>query len=360
MNKLHCFVLVFLTALLSCGEKTETTSPVRQNITESVYASGALTAQDQYQVFSTVSGLLMKIHVQEGDTVEKGDALFTILNETSRLSRENAQLAAELADIRTNQGRLNEVLLNIDLLESKMENDSLLLARQRSLWEQNIGSKIELEKAELNYENSRTALAAARIRYRDEKKRLEISSRQAQKNLQISREMESDFIITSKIDGKVYSVLREEGELVSPQMPLAVVGDEEDFILELQVDEYDVTSIRPGQQVKVTMDSYKGQVFDAVVTGIDPIINERSKTMTVEAAFVNQPPALYPNLTLEANIILQVKNDVLTIPRKFLINDSLVIFENGDTVQIQTGLKDYEKAEVLSGLDENDVLILPE
>lgn len=360
MNTRYYFLLLAVTILLSCGKKVETTKPARENITESVYASGSLKAEDQYQVFSTVSGILLKIHVQEGDTVEKGDALFTILNEASRLTRENAQLAAELADVRTNQGRLNELLLNIDLLESKMENDSLLLARQRSLWEQNIGSKVELERAELNYENSQTALAAARIRYRDEKKRLEISSRQAQKSLQISREMESDFTITSTIDGKVYAVLKEEGELVSPQMPLAVIGNDEDFILELQVDEYDVTSIRPGQQVKVTMDSYKGQVFDAVVTRIDPIINERSKTMTVEAAFVTQPPSLYPNLTLEANIILQVKKDVLTIPRKFLIRDSLVILEGGDTVQITTGLKDYIKAEVVSGLDEQDVLILPE
>lgn len=360
MDKHYFFALLLSTALVACGERTETTTPIREDITESVYASGALKARNQYQVFSTVSGLLLKIHVKEGDSVNQGKPLFTILNETSRLSRENAQLAAELADIRTNQGRLNELLLNIDLLESKMENDSLLLVRQRSLWQQNIGSKVELEKAELNYENSKTALAAARIRYRDEKRRLELSSQQARKNLQISREMESDFTITSTIDGKVYAVLKEEGELVSPQIPLAVVGDEEDFILELQVDEYDVTSIRPGQQVKVTMDSYKGQVFDAVVTSIDPIINERSKTMTVEAEFVNQPPSLYPNFTLEANIILQVKNDVLTIPRRYMIRDSLVILENGDTVQITTGLKDYVKVEVLSGLDENDVLILPE
>ena len=350
-------ILVLLTA---CKDKVETTSPVRESITESVYASGVLKAKNQYQVFPTVSGLVQKIHVKEGDTVKKGAALFTILNETSRLVRENAQLAAELADIRANRTKLDELQLNIDLLKNKMLNDSLQLARQQSLWLQNIGSKVELEKAELNYQNSKTSYESARLRYRDEKRRLEILSKQAQKSLQISRETESDFTITSNVDGKVYSLMREAGEIVSPQTPLAVIGDVNDYILELQVDEYDITSIRPGQPVKVVMDSYKGEVFEAVVNKVNPIMNERSKTLTVEADFVKAPPALYPNLTLEANIILQVKDDVLTLPRKFIINDRFVINENGDTIPVTVGLKDYLKAEIVDGVGEKDVLILPE
>lgn len=88
-------------------------------------------------------------------------------------------------------------------------------------------------------------------------------------------------------------------------------------------------------------------------------MNERSKTVTVEATFVNPPPALYPNLTLEANIILQIKEDVLTLPRKYILDDTYVINKAGDTLRIKTGLKDYLKAEVLEGVSEKDVLMLP-
>jgi HlyD family secretion protein len=245
-------------------------------------------------------------------------------------------------------------------LKNKMLNDSLQLARKRSLWSQNIGSKVELEQAELNYSNSKTTYESARLRYKDEKRRLEIASKQALKSLQISRKTESDFTITSNTNGKIYSLTSEEGEMVNTQTPLAVIGDARDYKLELQVDEYDVTSIRPGQSVKVVMDSYKGEVFEAVVTKVNPIMNERTKTLTVEADFVTSPPALYPNLTLEANIILQVKDNVLTLPRKFVINDRFVIKENGDTILVTVGLKDYLKAEIVNGVDENDVLILPE
>ena len=184
-------------------------------------------------------------------------------------------------------------------------------------------------------------------------------SKQAQKNLQITQSNESDFTVTSNINGKVYSMLKEQGEMVNTQTALAIIGDATDFIIELQVDEYDITVIRPGQQVKISMDSYKGQVFDALITKINPILNERTKTATVEAVFVNPPTALYPNLSLEANIILQVKENVLTLPRQYILNDQYVINKAGDTLTIKTGVKDYLKAEILEGVSEQDVLIHP-
>ena len=350
---------LYLFLIPACKNNVETTSPKRESITESVYASGILKSKNQYHVFATVNGLLQKVYVDEGDTVRKGAPLFTILNETSTLTRENAQLAADLADFKANKGKLDELLLSIDLARDKMRNDSLLMVRQQNLWAQNIGSKVELEKSELNYQNSKTSYQSSLIRYKDEKRRLEIVSKQAQKNLSITRNNESDYTITSIMDGKIYSLLKEQGEMVNTQSPLAVIGDVNEFILELQVDEYDITSIRTGLPVKVTMDSYKGEVFDAFITKVNPIMNERSKTVTVEAAFVKQPPSLYPNLTLEANIILQVKEDALILPRKYIIEDRFVIKENGDTLTIKVGLKDYLNAEILEGVGEKDVLILP-
>ena len=348
-----------LVMIAACKDQVETTSPVRENITESVYASGILRSKNQYQVFSTVNGLLQKVYVDEGDTIKKGAPLFSILNETSSLYRENAQLAADLADFRSNQNKLEELKLNIDLAKSKLLNDSLLMVRQQNLWSQNLGSRIEVERAELNFKNAKTAYSSAKLRYADEKRRLEIVSKQAQKNLQISLKNEGDFTITSNISGRIYSLLKEQGEMVNTQTPLAVIGDATDFILELQVDEYDITAIKPGQEVKVTMDSYKGEVFDAIVSKVNPILNERSKTALVEAVFVKQPPSLYPNLTLEANILLEVKENVLTLPRQYIYKDQFVITAAGDTLAIKTGIKDYLKAEILEGITENDVLILP-
>jgi hypothetical protein len=88
-------------------------------------------------------------------------------------------------------------------------------------------------------------------------------------------------------------------------------------------------------------------------------MNERSKSFTVEAHFVNAPAILYPFLTVEANIVIAKKMNALTIPRPYLVEDSFVITSKNKRRRIITGLKDYQKVEVLSGLDVNEVILRP-
>jgi hypothetical protein len=79
----------------------------------------------------------------------------------------------------------------------------------------------------------------------------------------------------------------------------------------------------------------------------------------VEAEFVKKPERLYPNITFEANIVIEEKSGAMLIPRTYLLQDSMVIKSNGDTVQVKTGLKDYRKVEILSGITPDDELIKP-
>lgn len=346
-------------ALISCKKNVEKIHPSIENISESVYASGSLKSKNQYQVFANINGIIQNVLVSEGDTVNVGTPLLTISNETSKLNTKNAKLAADFSDYNANSAKLNEIKVNIDLAKSKMRNDSLLLSRQKTLWSLQVGSRLDLEQRELAFENSKTLYEATLLRYIDLKKQITFTSQQSKTNLQISRKNENDFTVKSEISGRVYILFKEKGEMINTQTPLAVLGDADDFILELQVDEYDIVKVKKGQTILVTLDSYKGQVFEASVTKVNPIMNERSKTFTIEAAFVKQPPTLYPNLTLEANIIIQIKKNVLTLPRKFVMDDEYVIKENGDKVKVQTGLKDYKKVEIISGVSENDELVIP-
>jgi len=351
---------IFLLFLISCNNKSEKIKPTVETISESVYASGIIKSKNQYQVFATVMGIVDQIFVSEGDSVSPGSPILLISNEASKLSTANARLAAEFADAGSNTQKLNELRLAIDLARSKMNNDSLILVRQQKLWSEKVGSKIELEQRELAYENSLTSYESAQLRYNDLKKQVNFSSEQSKKNLSISRSLENDFLIKSKIAGKVYGLLKERGEMVNTQMPVAIVGDAFDFILELQIDEYDIVKVKTGQQVFVTLDSYKGEVYEAIISKVNPLMNERSKTFTVEATFIKQPPVLYPNLTLEASVLIRSKENAITIPRNYIFENEYVMKSNGDKVKVEIGLKDYRKAEILSGLGKEDELIIPE
>jgi multidrug efflux pump subunit AcrA (membrane-fusion protein) len=335
--------------LVACKDKVEKIKPTQSSITESIYASGTIKSKNQYQAFATVNGIIDKLFVAEGDTVVIGTPILSISNEAQKLSLENAGLTADFNDASSNQGKLNDALQNISLLKSKLKNDSSLFERQNNLWQQQIGSRVELEQRQLALDNSRTAYQSAIIKYNDIKRQLNYSASQSKNNFQISSKQEKDFTIKSEIDGVVYDISKKKGEIVNPQTSIATIGDGSSFILEMQVDEYDIFKIKMGQTVLVTLDSYKGKVFEATVTKINPLMNERSKTFMVEATFVKQPNVLYPNITFEANIVLRSKDKALLIPRSYMIDDNMVMKANGDKVQVKTGLKDFQQIEILSG-----------
>ncbi len=114
MKRLSFLFLILLTLLLSC-KRSETIRPAEEKITESVYASGIVKSNNQYQVFSTVNGLITQALVTEGDLVKKGDPLFRLKDVTARLTTENARIAADYASVKANSDKLEQLRLDIEV-----------------------------------------------------------------------------------------------------------------------------------------------------------------------------------------------------------------------------------------------------
>ncbi|GMQ26777.1 efflux RND transporter periplasmic adaptor subunit [Algoriphagus sp. oki45] len=354
------FGLLFSLLLFSCGkEGEETVFPEYKAITESVYASGLVKAKDQYEAFTMASGPIQEIFAKEGDTVKAGDPILLIYNEAEKLRKENAQLAQSFADQQANQTRLRDLELAISFAKNKLYNDSLLWVRTKNLWDKGIGTAVELEQRELNFRNSKTSYESSLLRYRDLKREIEYNSKSAGKNLAIIQVVENEYTLRSKIDGVVFSLLKEVGEMANPQTPLAIIGSPGEFILELQVDEYDIAKVEVGQPVIVSMDSYKGETFEAEITKVYPIMDSKSKTFTLEAVFTKAPIKLFPNLSLEANVVTQVSLKTLVIPRNYLLGENQVITTDGDTLTVKVGIKNFQYAQILEGLSNTTELILP-
>lgn len=351
--------LLYALLMLSCQTDPGKINPTVEDISESVYASGIVKSESQYEVFSSVNGIIKDVHVRDGDTVSTGTPLVTISNKPAILNAKNAKLAAEYADLVASNERLGELRMTVEVANSKKQIDSLLWQRQRNLWSQNIGTKAELEQKALAYKSSESNYQSATIRYKELRNQLALNVEQAYNTSQITNALADDYTIKSEITGVVFKLFKEKGELATSASPVALLGAAKAFVLELQVDEADIIKIKPGQRIYLKMDSYAGQIYEAAVTHIDPSMNERSKSFTVEAHFITAPVILYPFLTVEANIVIRKKADALTIPRSYLVDDSFVITANNQRRSIVTGLKDYQKVEVLSGLDIHDLILKP-
>jgi len=354
MNRVTLFLVVLL--MTACSGKTETTHPQIETISELVYASGMVKSRDQYEVHATVNGIITDIRVSEGAIVKKGDILMTVRNDASRLNIENAKLAAAHADIAANSNKLKEAKASMELAKARMKDDSMLLVRQRNLSTQGVGTQVELEQRETAYKNSSTNYHVAVLAYEELQRDLRFAYEQSRTNLKISESLANDYFIRAETAGKVYKVYKERGEFANTINPVAVIGDAHDFIVELNVDEYDISRVRVGQRVLFSMDSYKGEVFEALVEQIEPLMNEQSRSFIVKAVFVTRPPELYPNLSVEANIVIRYKENALTVPRSYLIGDSLVMTGKHESRKVEVGIMDYRKAEIVSGLTASDVI----
>ncbi len=350
-------VCIAFVLLVACQPKKGSIYPQQENITEAVYASGMVKSDRQYEAFATVTGLIDTIYVTEGELVKKGQPILHIVNTATRLNTENAALVAANASVAANAARLNEAKISIANAKAQLDNATTLLQRQRNLWAQQIGTKNDLDQRELAYTNALHAWQAAQLQYDDLKKQIDFSAQQAQKNLAIAGTAKNDYTVKSDVDGMVFQLNKKKGELVSPQTALALVGAAHQFLLELQIDEHDIARIHNGMQVLYTMDSYKGKVFEAKVVKIYPAMDEHSRTFKVDAALVQSPPVLYPNLTLEANIVIRQQQNAITIPANYLLPGDSVLLANGKKQKVVVGIKDYQKIEIVSGITTKDELM---
>ncbi|MFD2724664.1 efflux RND transporter periplasmic adaptor subunit [Hyunsoonleella rubra] len=334
---------------------------MERNLTESVYSSVTIQPDSLYQVYAIVAGILDENLVEEDDLVKKDERLIHILNNAPKLNARNAKLALDLAKENYNGSAaiLDGIKDEIVAATLKYKNDSINYFRQKNLWEQQIGSKVQYDTKQLNYQLSSNSLRLLKSKYNRTKNELETNVKQAKNNYETALIASKDFVVKSKINGKVYALYKEPGEIVNTMEPLASIGSASKFVIDMLVDEVDIVRISKQQDVIITLDAYNGNTFKGNVSKIYPKKDERNQTFKVEALFENPPKVLYPGLSGEANIIIAKKEKVLTIPKSYLIDDNKVKTDDG-LVQVETGLQNLEYIEVVSGITKDTYLYNPE
>lgn len=359
MKSILLFILLLI--ITSCIKNPVNIYPVERNLTESVYASVTIQPDSLYHAYAIVSGILDHNFVAEGDAVLKNQPLIQIVNNSPKLNTENAKFALELAKENFNGGAaiLNSIKDEITAATLTYKNDSINYFRQKNLWEQQIGSQVQYDTKKLNYELASNNLKLLKGKYDRTKNELFTTVKQAENNYLNSLITTKDFTIKSNMNGKVYALYKEPGEIVSTLEPLAAIGSATNFIIEMLIDEVDIVKILKAQEVLVVLDAYNGSLFKAKVSKIFPKKDERNQTFLVEAVFDDPPKILYPGLSGEANIIIRKKNNALTIPKAYLIDENKVKTEDG-LITITTGLQNLEYIEVLSGIDNETYIYKPE
>lgn len=362
--RLKLFFLFLATNLLllsSCQKKEDKAVARLKDITQAVYASGRIYPLDYYRLNVSIPGYIQQIHVKIGDTVEVGQALFTMKSEVSNLNVSTAKNNLELAQLNASESSaaLTAAKQDLALAKDKMELDSANLSRVQALADGNATTRVNLDQAKVQYQasakNYRKALAALSFT----RQRLGTEVRNAGNIYKAQLSSSNDFTYHASVSGKVYDLAGKQGEYYTPQQIIMELGRIGDYEVELSVDEADIQYLAKNQEVVYQTEAYPNLFLKGYIKEVYPKIGSTSKSIKVMAS-INLPEgiAMYAGATLEANIINQRKKNAIVIPRYYLSNDSILVKRKGsdkkEKIQVKTGVGDVEFVEILGGLQPGD------
>ena len=343
---------LFIIFSIGCKKKTEYIKPSFRNLTEAVYSTVTVVPRAVYNVYPSVNGLISSSNLTEGKIVKKGEILFSIDQIQSSLNKANAKLSYDLAkdNYQGNSAILKDLKENIQNATMKFQNDSVNYQRLSILWQKGIGTKQELDNQKLLYETSANELSKMKNTYKRTEIDLANKLKIAHNAYQISAINNEEYRVNSLVDGVVYEVMKKVGEAVSPQTPVALIGSENDFILKLLIDEVDISRVKIGQSIIVTLDAFVNKTFDCELMKIYPSKDLRSQTFTIEAVFKTKPTVLLNGLSGEANIIISKKDNVLTLPSQY-INEKNQVRTTEGLIPVEVGASSLQFTEILNGID---------
>lgn len=354
------FILPVLT-VISCSEQ-ESVQVKKMDLVQGVYASGNVMPVGHYEVTGKVSGIVDQVLVEVGQEVESGTPLVKLQNEPNEANLQIARNQLELArkNARNESDILSQLSQQVEISRAAYIQDSVEFARYQQLQDDNIGSEIELDRIELRYRTSKNNYQITKSKYRETKERLQIELDNARNNFLAQQSMTGDYTILSAIDGKVYDIIPEQGELIAANRPIMEIGATDHFETELQVDETDIVMVKEGQPVYYELDAIEDTVLSGKVTLIYPRVNTIERTSKVIASIDPQGYPMYPGMALEANIVINEKDSVLVLPITYVNENNQVILKDGSQRSIRIGIRDLNYVEILSGLEEGDVVLKPE
>lgn len=337
-----------------------TATVTRQDVEQTVLASGVLQAIEQVDVGAQVSGQVTYLAVEAGQQVKQGDLLAEIdpLIAQNNLKTAEAELASRRAQLKIKQAQLKQ--------------NELAWRRQQQMFRQEASSRADLESAEAQLAVTRAELQSAQADIDNALIKVERTKTELGYNR-----------IQAPMDGTVVSIVTRQGQTLaaSQTVPtLLKLANLDTMTVKAQISEADVTKVRAGMPVYFTLIGDPDRRYHGTLRTVELAptnINEQSANTTTTSNAAIYYYALFdvPNpdhqlrvaMTTQVTIVLGERKQVLAIPQTALDKKlgeneyEVTLFkEDGqkETRRIKTGMKDDIKIEVVSGLNEQDKVTL--
>ena len=380
-----------------------------RTILEKVTASGKIFPETEVKISSDVSGEIVELYVQEGDSVYTGQVLAKIDPDTyeSTVERGRASVNSAKANKAASATQIESSKAQIQQIQAQLTNAKTVHDRNVKLLSEGVISQVEFDQSLSALQGLVANMRASEATLESAKKNVEGASYSVQSAEATLREMRTSLsrtIIKSPTNGIVSSLSVEQGERVVGTIQMA--GTEMMRIanlsaMEVQVDvsENDILRVSLNDKVDIEVDAYLDRKFSGYVTEIansasniggaaslntDQVTNFVVKVRVDSESYKdllgpNKRYPFRPGMSASVDIKTETMDDVLAIPiqavtvrekeddkdnkKKKAANDELeevVFVMEADTVRmvnVTTGIQDDEYILVTSGLEKGEVVV---
>lgn len=311
--------------------------------------AGTVTARRRARLSPEIGGQVLALPYREGDRVAKGETVLEL-----EAATQEANLVLRLRELDAARAEENRACVSAERSRREWE-------RVKRLADDQIVSVDLLDAAESTYSAAEAACKAAGAQ-----------TARARAAVSLGRTELSKTVLKAPFDGIIAELTVEVGEWTTPSPPALPIPavldmiDPSSIYISAPMDEVDSARIRAGQNVRVTIDSHRGEEFPARITRVAPYvldIQEQNRTVEVEAELTDTEFAstLLPGTSADLEVILETKDEVLRIPTSALAEGGkAIVLKNGvlEERQLDVGIRNWNFTEVVDGLDEGERVVV--
>jgi HlyD family secretion protein len=358
---------------LILGTPVQVVSAQRGPLLQTVVASGRIITPQRVAIGATITERVVRIPVDEGQTVNKGEVLISLDDSDERAALAQAQAALVQAEAKMRQMR--ELALPAAEQALAQAQANALQARQSyertdALRRQGFVGQAQLDDARRALDVAESQLRAARLQVETSRPSgsdyalARAALEQARANVAAAQAKLAQTVIIAPADGVLIARNVEPGDVVQPGKELMALAPAGETQIVVQIDEKNLGLLALGQQAVASADAYPAQRFAAEVVYINPGVDPLRGAIEVKLRVPRPPAFLRQDMTVSVDIEVARRADALSVPSE-AVRDATgahpwVLAVNGlHAVRrpVTLGLRGEGRIEVLSGVAPGDRLV---
>jgi membrane fusion protein, macrolide-specific efflux system len=334
------------------GVQTQTATAVKGTIVSTVSASGTVVSANTFTIKTQASGVVSNVYVKDGQKVNKGQKIADIeldLDGEQQYAQAYSSYIGAKVNLESANNNLRSATASLnnvyDQIKGHETDESFTMIETRT-------------KAEISRDNANNSVISAKANLA---------------NAEFNLRANSPTVLAPN-SGTVQGLTIAEGLPLSAQTTttgtrtgqrIASIIKTGNPLISVNLSEIDVPKVKVGQKATITFDSITDKTFTGIITAIDRTGSTSSSVTSYPAIITldSGSDQILPNMAVTANIITEVKDNVLLVPSSAIKNQNgqstVAVIEGGSetTVNVETGISSDSQTEIVSGISEGDTVV---